>query len=84
MQLRRDDLVVRHLDGEVVMLCLATSTYFSANASGSLLVDLLGEEHDEQDLAVRLADEVGIPLIRAQSDVRTFVGQLRAHGLLVD
>jgi len=82
MRMRRDDLVVRHLDGEVVMLCLLSSTYFSANGTGSYLVELLDEDRDALELAMRLSERSGVPIATATADVGAFLGQLRDHGLL--
>jgi hypothetical protein len=84
MQLRCDDLVVRELDGEVVMLSFSTSTYFSANAAGAVLIRELAVDVDVATLAATLAAEFEIAPDDAALDVLDFVGQLRDHGLLED
>jgi Coenzyme PQQ synthesis protein D (PqqD) len=84
VRLRHDGLVVRQIDGEAVMLCLDTSTYFSTNATGALLVDRLTSDVERSDLVALLVDRHGVPVPEAEGDVDEFLAQLDAHGLLVD
>jgi hypothetical protein len=82
MKLRVDDITWREIDGDLVILDLRSSTYLTANASGSVLMRQLTEERTLPQLIQALVDAFGIPERRAQQDVQTFVDELGEHGLL--
>jgi hypothetical protein len=82
MRLRVDDITWREIDGDLVILDLRTSTYLTANASGTVLMRELTEERTLQQLVQALADAFDLPETRAQQDAQTFVGELDEHGLL--
>jgi hypothetical protein len=82
MKLRVDDITWREIDGDLVILDLRSSTYLTANATGTVLMRQLTEERTPQQLADALVDAFGIPEPRAQQDVQTFVDVLGEHGLL--
>ena len=82
MKLRVDDITWREIDGDLVILDLRSSTYLTANASGTVLMRQLTEERTLQQLIQALVDAFGIPERRAQQDVQTFVDELGEHGLL--
>jgi hypothetical protein len=83
MKLRMDDITWREIDGDLVILDLRSSTYLTANASGTVLMRQLTEERTLPQLVRALVDTFGIPERRAQQDVQVFVDELGEHGLLV-
>ncbi|HEU5035706.1 MAG TPA: PqqD family protein [Nocardioides sp.] len=82
MKLRVDDITWREIDGELVILDLRSSTYLTANGSGSVLMRELTEERSLPELAQALVDAYGIPAARAKRDVAAFVDTLGDHRLL--
>ena len=82
LRLRADHLPWREIDGEIIALDPATSSYVSINGSGTLLWHELVEGTTTQELAARLTDAYGIEREQAQSDVDAFVSQLGASGWL--
>ena len=82
MKLRVDDITWREIDGDLVILDLRSSTYLTANASGTVLMRQLTEERTMRQLVQALVDAFGIPALRAQADVQAFVGELDERGLL--
>jgi hypothetical protein len=84
LRLRSADVVWRELDGETVLLNLATSEYFQLNATGSVLIKLLAQGATEPALTVALAGTFGIAESQASDDVRAFLDHLRSHSLLID
>ena len=82
MKLRVDDITWREIDGDLVILDLRSSTYLTANASGTVLMRQLTEERTLQQLVQALVDAFGIPEQRAQQDVQTFLDELGERGLL--
>jgi hypothetical protein len=82
MKLRVDDITWREIDSDLVILDLRSSTYLTANASGTVLMRQLTEERTMRQLVQALVDAFGIPALRAQADVQAFVGELDERGLL--
>lgn len=82
MRLRTQDVTWQEIDGELVILDLARSTYLTTNMTGAFLTKRLVEETSEVDLAVALAGEYDLAQEEALADVREFVGTLRALELL--
>lgn len=82
MRLRTADVTWREIDGETVILDLATSTYLKTNESGSILMRLLADERSERELVDGLVDEFGIESDQARNDVESFLGMLRERELL--
>jgi len=80
---RRDDGVVwRELEGEVVLLDLRSSMYFTLNSTGKLLWDVLAQPATAQSLAASIVDAYGVSDAQAASDVEAFLGALAAHDLV--
>ena len=83
MRLRDTDLVMREIDGETVLLDLASASYFASNRTGSFLLQLLRTERDRDDLVSQLAREFGISPAEAAEDTDTFVAMLVEQDLVV-
>lgn len=84
MRLNTTSMTYQELDGEAVVLDLASSTYLSVNRTGTLLLSLLREERSEQDLVEALAQrcdpESGA---NVAGDVAAFLHALRSRDLLI-
>ncbi|MGQ0577207.1 MAG: PqqD family protein [Pseudonocardia sp.] len=82
VRLRRDGVVWSDLDGEVVLLDLRTSTYFSARASAAVLVNALADGESEPGLVARLVERYDTTPAAARVDVAAFLGALADRDLL--
>ncbi len=82
MRLRDDNLVVREIDGETVLLDLISSTYFASNQSGTFLLQLLKTERDRESLVAELAREFELSDDEAAADTDAFVRLLDENGML--
>jgi hypothetical protein len=82
MKLRARDLTWREIDGDVVLLDLRSSSYLTANSSGTVLIKQLTEERTDGELVRSLMEAFGIDHAQAEQDVRTFLGALDQNGLL--
>lgn len=82
MKLRTEDVTWQEIDGELVILDLARSTYLTTNQTGAFLAKLLVEETTRQTLADALVAEFGIGHDEAASDVDAFLDELRKLELL--
>lgn len=82
MRLRGEDLTWQEIDGELVILDLARSSYLTTNGTGAFLAKLLVEDRSAEDLTAALVAEYGIAEGDAREDVDAFVGELRRLELL--
>ena len=82
MRLRGEDLTWQEIDGELVILDLARSSYLTTNGTGAFLAKLLVEDRTADDLAAALAAEYGITPEEARGDVDVFVAELARLELL--
>ena len=83
MRLRiADDVVVRDLAGESVLLNLSTGTYFGLDAVGTRLWHLIAE-HGSTTLVLKiLLTEYEVDATRLQKDLDALIEQLLAKRLL--
>jgi hypothetical protein len=82
MRLRSDGLTWREIDGETVVLDLRSSTYLTTNKTGSLLLQMLGEERTREHLVAALMEAYEVDRERAELDTDAFVATLREKGML--
>jgi hypothetical protein len=82
IELRRDDLHWREVDGEVVALDLRRGRYLGINRSGRMLWHGLAEGATRDDLIEALRSTYGLEHGRAVRDVDNFLAVLRSHQLI--
>ena len=82
MKLRVDDITWREIDGDLVILDLRSSTYLTANTSGTVLMRHLTEERTLRQLTQVLVDAFDVTERQAERDVQKFIDVLGARGLL--
>ena len=82
MRLRADDLTWRELDGEIVLLDHAASTYMTANGTGSFLLKQLAADRTREELVEAVLAEYDVPREQAEADTDAFVRMLQDKGLL--
>ena len=76
------DVVFRDLDGEAVILDLASGTYYGLNEVGTRIWILLAEGRAEEGIAAALTDEYEVTIEDAHRHVRALVADLLARGLI--
>ena len=77
-----NDVVFRDLAGEVVLLNLATGTYFGLDAVGTRVWHLIGEQGSKEKVIRVLLAEYEVEENRLRRDLDDLIGRLRAQGLL--
>jgi hypothetical protein len=82
MRLRDTGLAVREIDGEMVVLDLASSTYLTTNRTGATIMALLSHEQSPEQLVDALVETYGVSHATARTDVEAFVRVLQDKGLL--
>jgi Coenzyme PQQ synthesis protein D (PqqD) len=83
MYLRSDSIAWNAVGDNVVVLDLTSSTYFSTNATGALLWQLLASGTNRADLAGALVERFVVDQQTAERDVDAFLTQLDRARLLV-
>jgi hypothetical protein len=77
------DVVFRNLDGEAVILDLATGTYFGLNEVGTRIWQLVDEGRDLPQIVDTVSAEYEADRETIAHDVRKLLDDLRARRLLV-
>jgi len=84
MKLRADNLSAREIDGDIVVLDLTSSQYFTVSGSGVVIFERLEAGATEDELVAAVCAEYDVEPERARPDVRAFVQHLVAAGLIDD
>ena len=77
-----DDVLFRELQGEAVILNLASSTYFGLDAVGTRIWQLCEAHGSLQTVLDAMQREFDAPGETLQSDLLTLVDELLSRGLL--
>ena len=78
------NVVFRDLDGEAVLLDLASGTYFGLNEVGTRVWQLVADGRDEGQIVATLAAEYDADAAVIASDVARLLGDLRSRRLIVE
>jgi hypothetical protein len=79
----KPSLLVRHLEGEAVLLDLDTGRYFGLNGSGRRILELMDGERSLAEIRQRLAGEFDAPAEELSADLAGLVDELGREGLLL-
>jgi hypothetical protein len=82
LRLRRDGVAWSDVGGEIVILDLRTSTYFSARDSAALLVAALAEGATTETLVDRVLETYDTTADVAHADVADFLAAMTDRNLL--
>ena len=82
VRIRPSGVSWREVDGEIIALDIDSSAYFTTNRSGTLLWHALIGGATEPQMIELLQEAYEIEGEAAAADVSSFVGLLRAHGLV--
>lgn len=82
MRLRPTDIATREIGDTVMILDLGTGRYHSVGGSGTVLLELLAGDVTEEQLVDALVGTYAVDRELAARDVRAFLADLDANGLL--
>jgi hypothetical protein len=82
LRLNPDAVSWREIDGEVLALGHASSTYFSTSGSGALLWMSLADGASREQLIELIAGSFDVDRERAATDIDAFLAVLADKGLL--
>ncbi len=80
---KSDEVAVRDLDDEAVLVNLTSGVYFGLNPVGTRMWHLIGEQRDLEGVIVALCNEFDAPAATIEADLLGLVAQLVDRGLLV-
>jgi len=75
-------IIYETIDGETIIIDLATGTYYSLRGTGGAIWDLLMEGRDSTQLATALAAEYTAPVDEIETAVESFLGELIGASLI--
>ena len=78
-----EDVVVRDLAGEAVLLHLGTGTYFGLDTLGTRIWHLLAEHQSTEAIVAHLLQEFDVNERQLRLDLEALVTQLLAQRLLI-
>ena len=73
----------RLVDGEAVILNLDSSEYFSLNAPGALIWEMLGKGETRDRIHLAVCDEFEVPPAKALADIDALIKGMTDAGLLL-
>ncbi len=77
-----EDVAFREMNGESVLLDLASGTYFGLNEVGTRLWTLLGQDSSLERAAATLRNEYDVAPEKLEADVLRMLTELQGKGLL--
>jgi len=77
-----DDVAVRNIGEEAVLLAAESGQYFGLNEVGRFIWEKLNDGSTCEEIALQLASEYGIPEPEARTDVMDFVNSLEKSSLV--
>jgi hypothetical protein len=75
-------VLCQELDGETVLLDLASGSYYSLGGTGSRIWELLAAGGAPEDIVARLVEEYAAPPEQIARDVDGLLTELERHGLV--
>lgn len=79
----KGNVLVRELEGEAVLLDLATGRYFGLNATGLRIFELVDGERSLEEIQQRLCAAFSAPPEAIAADLFELVAELEGAGLLL-
>ncbi len=76
------EVMASHLGGEIVLLNLTTETYFGLDEVGAAMWDAVTHSPSLEQAFLCLASEFDVDEETLSIDLRRFLDQLSAHGLI--
>ena len=76
------DMLFSELEGEAVVLNLASGVYFGLNGVGARIWELLTAGKDLRAIKAALLDEFDVPADVCEADLLEVVGRMAADGLV--
>jgi hypothetical protein len=81
---RSSDLLSTDMDGETVMMSISRGQYYGVGGVGPRIWELLTRPMSVADIVQAICAEYAVDRDSCEADVRTFLGNLLAHGLVTE
>lgn len=78
------DMVATEMDGDFVMMNIATGEYYSIRGSGARIWELASTPVSEAELVKTICDEFNVEEAVCITDVRRFLAELLESGLILN
>ena len=77
------DVAAKVLDGEAIMINLALGTYYSLDRVGTVVWELIEEEHTLEHIVEGLTSRFDVSPEIARTDLQRLVGEMLEEGIVV-
>ena len=78
-----DKVIWRNIDGEIILLNLASGHYYTLNKTGSFIWSAFVDNKTPQEAAEKLVDRFNIPPKTAKEDVLHLIAMLEKEDLIL-
>ena len=82
LRVREPDVAAKVIDGEAVIINLASGMYYSLNGSGSVVWELLSQHRSLAETAEAVGKRFNVPYETALVDIRAFCAELVKESLI--
>jgi Coenzyme PQQ synthesis protein D (PqqD) len=79
---RNPDLVTADMDGDTVMMSVERGEYFGLGGVGARVWDLLAQPTPLSELVRQICAEYAVDASTCEADLKRFLGELMAQGLV--
>jgi hypothetical protein len=79
---REEDVASKVIDGEAIIINVASGTYYSLDDAGALVWQAIQEGRPLGDAIAVVVDRYDVPRARAEADVQSLVAELLREGLV--
>lgn len=79
---KEDDIIIKKIDNESVILNLKSGDYFTLNETGSIIINLLDGKRDLLSIATRLSSDYGEDIKKTLEDLLIFIKVLHKSKLI--
>lgn len=77
-----DDVLLRSLPDEMVLLNVRTGRYYGLNRTGARILELIAAAGDTCTTAEQISKEFGIPIREASAEIAELCKHLESHSLI--
>ncbi len=78
----KQDIVARSVGDEMVLLDLASGSYFTLNGVGAFIWRQIEDQADVDAIATRIVEEYEVDLDQARSDASAFLSNMLEQGIV--
>jgi hypothetical protein len=77
-----EEVAAKVIDGEAILINLATGVYYSMDKAGALIWEMIAEKHSLQQIVAALVGRYQVSTAQAEADLERLAGELLRENLI--